>query len=72
MNVASLPRAPTKMAGIIVHVTAALLGTVPRALVMIVTFSFCSNHLSRDARKPVFGVSDLVRHKPACTSTGDG
>ena len=24
--------------------------------------------LSRDARKPVFGVSDQVRHKPACTS----
>ena len=26
-------------------------------------------HKSRDARKPVFGVSDQVRHKPACTSS---
>ena len=26
-------------------------------------------HLSRDARKPVFGVSDQVRHKPTCTSS---
>ena len=25
--------------------------------------------MSRDARKPVFGVSDQVRHKPACTSS---
>ena len=25
--------------------------------------------LSLDARKPVFGVSDQVRHKPACTSS---
>ena len=23
-------------------------------------------------RKPVFGVSDQVRHKPGCTATGDG
>ena len=27
------------------------------------------NKMSRDARKPVFGVSDQVRHKPACTSS---
>ena len=26
------------------------------------------NHLSRDARKPGFGVSDQVRHKPAVQS----
>ena len=26
-------------------------------------------NLSRDARKPVFGVSEQVRHKPACTSS---
>ena len=25
--------------------------------------------VSLDARKPVFGVSDQVRHKPACTSS---
>ena len=25
--------------------------------------------MSRDARKPVFGVSDQVQHKPACTSS---
>ena len=29
-------------------------------------------HLSRNARKPVFGVSDQVRHKPACTVTEAG
>ena len=23
-------------------------------------------------RKPVFGVSDLVQHKPGCTATEDG
>ena len=27
------------------------------------------HNLSRDARKPVFGVSDQVRHKPSCTSS---
>ena len=26
-------------------------------------------YMSRDARKPVFGVSDQVQHKPACTVT---
>ena len=26
-------------------------------------------HLSRDARKPVFGVSDQVRHKADCAAT---
>ena len=26
-------------------------------------------HLSRVARKPVFGISEQVRHKPACTVT---
>ena len=29
----------------------------------------CGDNLSRDARKPVFGVSDQVRHKPAYTSS---
>ena len=28
--------------------------------------------MSRDARKPVFGVSDQVRHKPACTVSEAG
>ena len=27
---------------------------------------------SRDARKPVFGISDQVRHKPGCTSSEAG
>ena len=31
--------------------------------------SLSLEQLSRDARKPVFGVSDQVRHKPACTSS---
>ena len=28
--------------------------------------------MSRDARKPVFGVSDHARYKPSCTSKEDG
>ena len=30
------------------------------------------NNMSLVLRKPVFGVSDLVRHKPGCTVTEDG
>ena len=30
------------------------------------------DHVSRDARKPVFGVSNQVRNKPACTVTEAG
>ena len=30
------------------------------------------SHISRDARKPVFGVSDQERHKSACAATEDG
>ena len=29
-------------------------------------------HMSLVLRKPVFGVSDQVRHKPGCTATEDG
>ena len=29
-------------------------------------------HMSRDARKPVFGVSGQVLHKPACAITEGG
>ena len=29
-------------------------------------------HMSLVVRKPVFGVSDLVRHKPSCAVTEDG
>ena len=29
-------------------------------------------YMSRDVRKPVFRVSDQVRHKPGCTATEDG
>ena len=28
--------------------------------------------MSHVMRKPVFGVSDQVRHKPGCTATEDG
>ena len=31
-----------------------------------------SSHMSLVVRKPVFGVSDQVRHKPDCTATEDG
>ena len=30
------------------------------------------DEMSLFVRKPVFGVSDLVRHKPGCTGTEDG
>ena len=31
-----------------------------------------TSHMSRDVRKPVFGVFDQVRHKPAWGITEDG
>ena len=31
-----------------------------------------SRDMSLVVRKPVFGVSDQVRHKPGCTATEDG
>ena len=34
-----------------------------------VLFHISKYLMSRDARKPVFGVSDQVRHKPACISS---
>ena len=30
------------------------------------------DQMNRDARKPVFGVSDQVRHKPVCAAAEDG
>ena len=38
------------------------------------TFGYLCNvaHLSLVVRKPVFGVSNQVRHKPGCTATEDG
>ena len=33
---------------------------------------FCLLHMSRDARKPVFGVSDQVRHKPVYAVSENG
>ena len=38
----------------------------------ITLVSIHSFNMSRDARKPVFGVSDQVRHKPVFTVTEDG
>ena len=35
-------------------------------------FGWVHCHLSRDVRKPVFGVSDQVRNKPGCAATEDG
>ena len=34
--------------------------------------SFCELYLSLNVGKPVFGVSDQVRHKPACAVTEEG
>ena len=39
---------------------------------MNVSFSFLSIQMSLVLRKPVFGVSDLVLHKPGCAATEDG
>ena len=36
------------------------------------TFSHVGIYLRLVVRKPVFGVSDQVRHKPVCTVTEDG
>ena len=36
---------------------------------VIMNLNASRNEVSRDVRKPVFGVSDQVRHKPACTSS---
>ena len=36
------------------------------------SFSLDMAHMSRVVRKPVFGVSDQVPHKPGCTTTPDG
>ena len=33
---------------------------------------FDDNYMSLVVRKPVFGVSGQVRHKPGCTATEDG
>ena len=46
-------------------ITSVLLGILP-------VMKGFYNILSLDVRKPVFGVSDLVRHKPGCTVTEDG
>ena len=32
----------------------------------------CNWYLSLVVRKPVFGVSDQIRHKPSCTAIEDG
>ena len=32
---------------------------------------FSLHHLCLGVRKPVFGVTDQVRHKPGCTATED-
>ena len=37
-----------------------------------ICFFYFLIHMSLVLRKPVFGVSDQVRHKPCCTTTQDG
>ena len=39
---------------------------------LAVSFELCHENMSLVVRKPVFGVSDRVRHKPGCAATGDG
>ena len=52
-------------------------GMVLKTVIIIIGFDLKQNNnpgifqLSLDARKLVFGVSDRVTHKPACTATKD-
>ena len=39
---------------------------------MVPCLRLVGNDLSRVKRKPVFGVSDQVRHKRGCATTEDG
>ena len=39
---------------------------------MLIMLSLHMINVSRGVRKPVFGVSDQVWHKPACAATEDG
>ena len=43
-----------------------------RFFLMKLTFTFNRNLMSLVVRKPVFGVSNQVRHKLGCTATEDG
>ena len=43
-----------------------------RVFLMKLTFTFNRNLMSLVVRKPVFGVSNQVRHKLGCTATEDG
>ena len=44
----------------------------PFSLKSAFVFAAYTVKMSLVVRKPVFGVSDQVRHKPACTATEDG
>ena len=41
-------------------------------IIMCTVMPQISHEMSLVVRKPVFGVSDQVRHKPGCTITEDG
>ena len=38
----------------------------------LISLKNINRYLSLVVRKPVFGVSDQIRHKPSCTATEDG
>ena len=40
--------------------------------VSVLSSPLCADYMSLVMRKPVFGVSDQVPHKPGCTITEDG
>ena len=42
------------------------------AFVKSLNLQFYNPYMSLIVRKPVFGISDLVRHKPGCAATEDG
>ena len=41
-------------------------------MLLLETHSRCGDYMSRVVRKPVFELSDQVRHKPGCTTTEYG
>ena len=55
------------------HVSSELVGASRTFTTATARFYFVlseKHHLGRDVRKPVFGVSDIVKFKAACSATG--
>ena len=62
----------TEVVAAVVTVVAAAVAAEEEVVVMVEVEMEGKYYMSCNARKPVFGVSDQVRHKPICTVTEDG